>query len=59
MQVESIAECSGGAFCNTFDLHQAIIGFENIFLGLLLSVPLLAFKTGFTVLITMSLGPEK
>ena len=21
MQVESIAECSNGAFCNTFDLH--------------------------------------
>ena len=21
MQVKSIAECSGGAFCNTFDLH--------------------------------------
>ena len=21
MQAESITECSGGAFCNTFDLH--------------------------------------
>ena len=21
VQVKSIAECSGGAFCNTFDLH--------------------------------------
>ena len=21
MQVKSIAECSGGAFCNSFDLH--------------------------------------
>ena len=33
MQVESIAECSHGAFCNTFDLHYAIIGLEktNIF----------------------------
>ena len=29
MKVESIAECSLGAFCNTFDLHQAIIGLEN------------------------------
>ena len=25
MQVESIAECSYGVFCNTFDLHLAII----------------------------------
>ena len=24
MQVESIAECSLGAFCNTFDLHYAM-----------------------------------
>ena len=29
MQVKSIAECSQGAFCNTFDLHYAIIGLEN------------------------------
>ena len=29
MKVESIAECSLGAFCNTFDLHLAIIGLEN------------------------------
>ena len=28
MKVESIAECSLGAFCNTFDLHKAIIGLE-------------------------------
>ena len=28
MQVESIAECS---FCNTFDMHLAIIGHENLF----------------------------
>ena len=28
MHVESIAEC---AFCNTFDLHLAIIGHENQF----------------------------
>ena len=25
MKVESIAECSVGAFCNTFDLHKATI----------------------------------
>ena len=31
MKVESIAECSFGAFCNTFDLHLAIIGLENQF----------------------------
>ena len=29
MKVESIAECSLGAFCNGFDLHKAIIGIEN------------------------------
>ena len=29
MQVKSIAECSG-AFCNTFDLHLAIIDLEII-----------------------------
>ena len=33
-QDKSIAECSTGAFCNTFDLHLAIISLENIFLGL-------------------------
>ena len=37
MKVESIAECSLGAFCNTFDLHQAIIGLENHFLVFFLS----------------------
>ena len=31
MKVESIAECS---FCNTFDLHLAIIGLENQFFGI-------------------------
>ena len=31
MKVESIAECSLGAFCNTFDLHLVIIGLENTF----------------------------
>ena len=29
MKVESIAECSLGSFCNTFDLHYAVIGLEN------------------------------
>ena len=29
MKVESIAECSHGAFCNTFDLYYAIISLEN------------------------------
>ena len=29
MQVKSIAECSLGAFCNTFDLHYTIIGLEK------------------------------
>ena len=32
MKVVSIAECSLGAFCNTFDLHETIIGLENQFL---------------------------
>ena len=49
MQVESIAECSLGAFCNTFDLHYMIIGLEktNNFLYVF-EWPL---KTGFTVYI--------
>ena len=29
MPVESIAECSLEALCNTFDLHWTIIGLEN------------------------------
>ena len=37
MEVKSTAECSTGAFCNTFDLHLAIIGLKNLFFGLLLS----------------------
>ena len=28
MKVESIAECSLGAFCNTFDLHEAMFFFR-------------------------------
>ena len=31
MKVESIVECSLGAFCNTFDLHSAITGLETNF----------------------------
>ena len=31
MKVKSIAECSLGAFCNTFGLHKAIISLENLF----------------------------
>ena len=48
MQVESIAECSRGAFCNTFDLHYAIIGLDktNNFLSFV-GWPL---KTGFTTI---------
>ena len=40
MKVESIAECSMGAFCNTFDLHYVIIGLEKntIFFVFFLSV---------------------
>ena len=45
MKVESIAECSLGVFCNTFDLHKAIIGLETNFC-LLFEWQL---KTGFTV----------
>ena len=37
MQVKSIAECSLGAFCNTFDLHKTIIGLEYKFLVFSLS----------------------
>ena len=50
MQVESIAECSLGAFCNTFDLYYAIIGLDktNFFLSfiecLLRQVLLLKFN---------------
>ena len=47
MQVESIAECSLGAFCNNFDLHYVIIGLDktNTFLSFV-EWPL---KIGFTV----------
>ena len=49
MKVESIAECSLGAFCNTFDLHYAIIGlvkktFFRFLSGLLRQVLLYTIK---------------
>ena len=37
MKVRSIAECSLGAFCNTFELHLVIIGLENQYLVFFLS----------------------
>ena len=37
MKVESIAECSLGAFCNTSDLHLARSSLENQFLVFFLS----------------------
>ena len=40
MKVESIAECSKRAFCNTFDLHSTIIFLENQILVFFLSGPL-------------------
>ena len=46
MQVKSIAECSGGAICNTFDLHLANICH---FLNFVLSTFEWQLKTGFTV----------
>ena len=37
MKVESIAEYSLVAFCNTFDLHYMVIDLENQFLVFFLS----------------------
>ena len=37
MKVVSIAACSLGTFCNTFDLHYEKIGLENRFLDFFLS----------------------
>ena len=45
MKVGNIAECSLGAFCNTFDLHSAINGLETQFFV----VFEWSLKTGFTV----------
>ena len=43
MKVESIAECSLGAFCNTFDLHYVVIG-HLFWSGLLRQVLLYTIK---------------
>ena len=40
MKVESMQNAPLGAFCNTFDLHKAIIGLENLF-SVILRVTLL------------------
>ena len=40
MKIESIAECSHGAFCNTFDLHSSINSIENHFFVFFLIGPL-------------------
>ena len=45
MKVESIAECSLGVFCNTFDLQYAIIVLGKATFGLLFEW---LYKTGFT-----------
>ena len=46
MQVKSIAECSKGAFCNTFDLHYATICLSDLCFFYIINWLL---KTGFTV----------
>ena len=48
MKVQSIAECSLGAFCNTFDLHLGILGLENQFLVFLRVAVLHRFFSVFT-----------
>ena len=40
IKVESIAKCSKRAFCNTFDLHLAIISLKNQFLVFFFEWPL-------------------
>ena len=51
MKVESIAECSLGAFCNTFDLHLVTIGLEYQFVpylsGCLRQVTLYVFAIAY------------
>ena len=47
MQVESIAECSLGAFCNTFDMHYVKNGLDKT--NNYLSFVEWPLKTGFTV----------
>ena len=51
MKVESIAECSLGAFCNTFDLHYAIIGLDSIQVHLKSYFTTQYFKSFFTLLL--------
>ena len=50
MQVESIAECSKRAFCNTFDLHSAIIANLSVLKTYFWSSFECPLKTGFTVI---------
>ena len=58
MQVKSIAECSHGAFCSTFDMHQDTTGFQ----AFVLSILELSLKTGFTLFqisaVSVMLGSE-
>ena len=44
MKVKSIAECSLGAFCNTFDLHQAKIGIKSHFFFFLSEIPMIHYS---------------
>ena len=37
MKLKVLQNAPLGAFCNTFDLHQAIIGIENQFCGIFVS----------------------
>ena len=50
MQVKSIAECSLGAFCNTFDLHYAMSFFLSGLLRQVLLLQLSLIMAGFQVL---------
>ena len=52
MKVESIAECSLGAFCNTFYLHLAKIGLKKQYLVFFFEWPL---KTDSTLIICLIL----
>ena len=48
MQVKSTANCSMGAFCNTFDLHKGISHLKNLFF-VLFWVAATRQSCGFTV----------
>ena len=54
MQVETIAECSMRAFCNSFDLHHKL---PFVFKTFVLSIFEWPLKTGFTLNIKKP-GPE-